>query len=94
MDVCHAIILSKIKHHIRTSFGIFKDTILWDIDSNPGVLGQGNGGGHVSWYSQMLILEHTYEGLTEHKVEYNNPDATRKFGQWLVSFVDNNFILF
>ena len=86
MAICHAKTLRDMKHHIMTSFGISKETILWDQESNPGGLGQGNGGGCVSWHSQMLILEKC--------VEYDNPDSTRKFRQWLVGFVDNNSILF
>ena len=48
---CHAKTLRKMKHHIRTNFGISKDTIQWDQKSNPGGLGKYNGGSYVSWHS-------------------------------------------
>ena len=94
LAICHAKTLRDMKHHVRTSFGISKEPIQWDQESNPGGLGQGNGGGCVSWNSQMLILEDAYEATTDQTVDYTNPDDTRKFRQWLVGFVDDNSILF
>ena len=55
--VCHAKTLRNMEHHVRTSFGISEDTLKWCKKSNPGGLGQGNGGGCVSWHSHMLVLE-------------------------------------
>ena len=41
----------------------------------------------------MLPLEKAYEYETGHGVAYTNPDSSRKFFQWLVSYVDDNTIL-
>ena len=92
--VCHAAILRHIKHHIRTGFGISKNTLQWDETNNNGGLGQGNGGASVSWHSHMLPLEKAYERETGNGVAYTNPDSSRNFFQWLVGFVDDNSLMF
>ena len=61
--------------------------------NNPGGLGQGNGGVPTSCHSLMLPLEKVYEYETGHGVEYTNPNASRRFFQWLMSYVDDNTIL-
>ena len=64
---------------MRTSFGISEDILQWCHKSNPGGLGQGNGGGCVSWHSHILLLEKAYEASTSNTVDYCNPDSSRKF---------------
>ena len=91
--VCHALALRKMKHHIRTGFGISEEYLMWDMLNNPGGLGQGNGGGPTSFHSLMLPLEKAYEMETGHGVHYTNPDSSRKFFQWLIGYVDDNTIL-
>ena len=59
----------------------------------PWVIGQGNGGGLVSWHSHMLPLEIAYSNETGQKVDFSNPDSTRTFSQWLIGFVDDNTLL-
>ena len=63
-------------------------------ESNTGGLGQGNGGGCVSWHSHTLVLGEAYEKSTSNTVDYSNPDSSRRFKQWLVGFVDGNSLLF
>ena len=82
-----------MKHFIRTGFGISEEYLIWDLINNPGGLGQGNGGGPTSFHSLMLPLEKAYEAETGHGVAYTNPDSSRKFFQWLISYVDDNTIL-
>ena len=77
--ICHATTLRKMKHQLRTGFGISKEFFQWCDDSNPGGLGQGNGGMCVSCHSYMLVFEKAYKKGTGDKVEYSNPDATRTF---------------
>ena len=89
----HERTLREMQHHVRTSFGISEDTLKWCKKSNPGGLGRGNGGGCVNWYNHMLVLENAYEKATSNTVEYRNPDSSRRFRQWLVGFVDDNFLL-
>ena len=91
--ICHAATLRKMRHYLRTGFGISEEYLQGDKTSNPGGLGQGNGGACVSWHSHMLTLEKAYERETGHSVTYNNPDNTRTFCQWLVGFVDDNSIM-
>ena len=43
--ICHARALRKMKHFLRTGFGVSAEHLVWDILNNPGGLGQGNGGG-------------------------------------------------
>ena len=66
---------------------------MWDLINNPGGLGQGNGGEPARYYSLMLPLEKVYEYETNHGVEYTNPDSSRRFFPWLISYVDDNIIL-
>ena len=91
--LCHAIALRKMKHKIRTGFGISSSFLQWDKKCNSGGIGQGNGGASTSWHSHMLPLEKAYEAETGRGVEYSNPDKTRRFFQWLVGYVDDNTIL-
>ena len=76
MAICHAKAVRKMKHYLRTGFGISKEHIKWNEECNPGGLGKGHGGASVSWHSHMIILEKEYEKETGHNVTYDNPDNT------------------
>ena len=91
--ICYAAALRKMRHYLRTGFGISQEYLQGDELSNPGGLVQGNECVCVSWHSHMLTLEKAYEQEMGHRVTYNNPDNTRSFCQWLVGFVDNNLIM-
>ena len=91
--VCHAASLRKMKHLIRTGFGISEEHLQWNEENDAGGLGQGNGGASVSCHSHMLPLETSYEAKTGQGVEYTNPGNTIHFFQWLVGFVDDNSII-
>jgi len=91
--MCHAAVLKKLRHFIRTGFGISEDYLIWDCINNPGGLGQGNVSGAPEFHSMMLPLEKNYESETGHEVAYTNPDSSKRFFQWLISYVDENTIL-
>lgn len=55
-DICHAAALIKMRHFLRTGFGVSMEYLIWDLIHNPGGLGQGNGGGPTSFHSLMLPL--------------------------------------
>ena len=92
--ICQAETLRKMKHAIKTTYGITCETISADGDNKLGGIGQGSGEGPVSWHSQMLALIDSYEELIPHRAFFTSPDKTLKITQWLVGFVDDNTIVF
>ena len=81
---CQEVALRKMKHYLRTGFGVSAEHLLCDLLNNPGGLGQGNGGGPTSFHCLMLPLEKAYEKETGHRVAYTNPYSSRIFFQWLI----------
>jgi len=77
--LCHAAALRKMRHFLRTGFGISLEYLIWDSLNNPGGLEQGNGGGTTSFHTLMLMLEKAYESETGHGVAYTNIDSSRIF---------------
>ena len=77
--ICQAETLRKMKHAIKTTYGITCETISADKDNKLGGIGQGSGEGPVSWHSQMLVLIDSYEELiqdpknSKNKKSYLNP---------------------
>ena len=91
--ICQAEALRKMKHAIKTTYGI-SETISADNENKLGGIGQGSSEGPVSWHSQMLALIDSYEELIPHREFFKSHDKTLQISQWLVGFVDNNTILF
>jgi len=85
-----------MKHNVKTGYGISPETIQRTAKDRLGGQGQGNGGGITNWHGHnetlLLAFKKFFAGCTiADPVPVQRIDAVQ---QWILSFVDDNKILF
>ena len=87
--LCHARVQNQMKHFVKTKAGVSKEYFQASALLNIGGLGQGNGGGPISWHSHMEPLLQAY-AQDNPGFSFTDPTSTLSFLQWIVGFVDDN----
>ena len=57
-------------------------------------VGQGNGCGPKSWLSNDTVIGEAYQEATKAGIRISNPDGSKTFFQYKISYVDDNKLLY
>ena len=87
--LCHARVQNQMKHYIKTKAGVSPAFFQASPSLNIGGLGQGNGGGPISWHCHMEPLLEAYS-KDNPGFSFTDPTGMLCFLQWIVGFVDDN----
>jgi len=91
---CQSITIHAMKHNVKTGYGISPESIQRSTKDRLGGQGQGNGGGITNWHGHnetlLLAFKTFFAGCT-----ISDPvQSIAAVQQWILSFVDDNKILF